>query len=209
VALITEAQCRERIPQLAGAPSGDPHLLRLIDTAGAACAAWCGWPAVSAGVAPTLERATYTLYVGPHHGGVIVEGAELWLPVRAVASVTSIHVDPMQGYSSTYLLASTDYSLDGTRGRIRLLPSGVTGAWSEDPYTTRVVVVAGFTAGEIPADVQLAAAEIVAHAYGQATQQAAAETPPLRDAVLPRRAAQLLARYRVHHHAAAGAMVPA
>jgi len=207
VALCTEAQCRERIPQLAGAPSGDTHLLRLIDAVGAACAIWCGWPPATAGTAPSLERATYTLYVGDHHGGVIVESAELWLPVRAVSSVTSIHVDDLQGYGSSYLLASTDYALDTERGRIRLLPSGVTGGWSETPYTTRVICVAGFAAGEIPTSVVMAAVEAVAHMYAQGAQQVAAESPQVRDTVLPLRSRQLLAPYRTSHGVAAGSTV--
>lgn len=156
MALITTAEAYAMIPGLASG-SSDTLVGDLIDRAGDALAAWCGFSAASAGGAPSLESTTYTEYLdGPEHGNA----RAVKLSFRPVASITTIHDDSDWGYGAAYLVSSSDYVLDGQAGRVWLTPSAAH-TWSEGARNIKVVYVAGFST--VPDDVKQACALTVAH----------------------------------------------
>lgn len=198
MALLTAAEARVYIPGITSAE--DTALDVIIARVGAAIARYLGYPAVDAVSQPTIESATYTLKSGARELGVSVseDGTELHIAPRPITSITSIHDDPNQGYSATYLLASTDYTYDAMDGVIRLLPTGVHGAFSRSPYAVKLVVVAGWAAATMPKDIVDAAALTVQHRWAQKKAPGAGANAPETAAVeIPPAARALLAPYRI------------
>jgi hypothetical protein len=196
MALLTAAQARVYIPGITSAE--DTNLDAIILRVGAAIARYLGYPAASAGVSPTIESTTYTLYSGAGELGVVVsqDGTALLTAPRPITAITSIHDDPDQGYGASYLVASTDYTYDALDGVVRLLPTATHGAFSSAPYAVKLVVVAGYAT--VPADIIEAAALTVAHRWRQKKQPGASENAPEADGVgIPPAARALLAPYRI------------
>lgn len=141
MSLITVAEAQQEIQELAGTlAAGDTaYLTALVAAVSSRLATWCGYPRTAAGTAPTMESATYTQYLTG------VGGRSLTLPVWPVVSVTSIYDDPDLGWSSTYLVASSDYSLlDAVHGQVLLGTTATHGAWSTTPGAIKATYVAGF-----------------------------------------------------------------
>jgi hypothetical protein len=202
VALITAAEARLMIPALQS--TGDDTVLdTLIARAGALMAAYCDYPRRAAGSDATLESVAYTLYSGGLSGAVRVaeDGLSLALPVRPVTAVTSVHDDPDQGYSATYLVTSTDYTTDPVDGVIRLLPTRSHGAFSATPYAIKVVATCGFST--VPVELKHACAMVVRHLWdrrgsGSATSVSMqGQSIQIEAEVIPKEARQILAPYRL------------
>jgi uncharacterized phiE125 gp8 family phage protein len=206
VALITAAQARLLIPNLGGVGS-DVDLDTLITRAGAAIAGHLGYPRRSATADASVESATYTLYSGYADGvDVSEDGGSLYLPVRPITSITSIHDDVNLDYGAAYLLDSGDYSYEANTGRIYLRPDATHGQFSTAYASVKVVVVAGYAAGSIPTDLQHACALIIQHWW----QHKRAGTPEsissngtsmqLQQRSMPLEAVELLSPYRLVRH---------
>lgn len=162
MALITTTEARYRIPTLSSSAE-DTLLGVLIAEAGRAFARWCGYP----GLSPTMESASYTLYVdGPG-------GRDLYLPVQPVTAVSSIYDDSTLDFtSSNYLVSSSDYTLvtqqDG-HAIVRLKSTSSWGIWRDGKGNIKAAVTAGFST--IPEDLKRLCAMAVRHAYDQRTTQ--------------------------------------
>jgi len=168
VALVTVAQVRELLPELAG---GDP-LSDAIERAEALIAAWLFFRAADDG-AFHLEDSTYTEVVEPRR----VQGRELHLRMRPIVSITSIHQSPDESYGASDLVDAGDYELQARDGWVLSKLSNSFGGWSSGYRAIRAVYVAGFgTTGNAPEDVQLAVAWQTFHllrgAWRLRTQQA-------------------------------------
>jgi hypothetical protein len=200
MALLTAAEAKEALTGLSGTGS-DTVLDKLIAAVGVAIAEHLGYPRKDATTDASCETLTYTFYSGGNNGRVEIEGRKLILPARPVTSVTSVHDDTDQGYSSSYLVASTDYTTDAVDGVIRLLPTATHGGWSAGEYAVKVIAVCGFTT--VPTNIKQAARWCVRHWWeingrGLSTQISAegvSVTPP--DIAIPKQAAKLLEGYRL------------
>lgn len=159
MALMTAAQLREVIPELTGTAE-DADLTTLIARVDAAFARYCGYPPATATASPTLESAAYTFYLTG------MGGRDLVLPIRPVATLTSIEDDTERDFDgSSYLVASSDYNLrwDPNRGHVVVLKSTAThGYWSTSPGAIKVVATCGYSTA--PGDV-LEAARIAARQW--------------------------------------------
>lgn len=162
MALVTTDECRAYIPSLTvGSSGGETELLALVARANARLAQHCGFPEQAVGVW-TLESAAYTLHV-PHRAA---DGKLLRLPIRPVTAITSIEDDPTWTWDgSTYLVASSDYTLRSKEGQV-LLKDNASHRWSSggrDSLAIKVVCTAGFAT--TPDYVKHAACLLVAYWY--------------------------------------------
>lgn len=150
MALMTAATLRDAIPELSGT-SEDTKLDTLIARCDALFARYCGIPAATATGAPTLESASYTLYLTGSGGRV------LRLPLRAVTAIASIYDDPTLDFTdATYLVSSGDYALryDPHRGQyVQLLSTATHGAWSDGAGQIRISLTSGYSSGAAPGDI--------------------------------------------------------
>lgn len=195
MALITAAQARLALPALTGTTE-DATLSTLIDAIGAAFARHCGYPEASVGGNPTMESATYTLYLTG-------DGSRrLDLPVQPAISITSIEDDDTLDFDgSTYLVTSSDYSL--VKGQHVLLTStSAHGTWNTTEGGIKVVYAAGYLT--VPNDLALAARYAVKNWYdlrgtqGKSSSSMGETSESFRDeALLPPAVRALLAPYRL------------
>lgn len=157
MALITAAEAREALPGLTG--TGEDTLLESIVAAvDSALATWCWFPPPSVGATPTLEDTTYTLYFDKPSSK---DGRRLFLGLRPVQSITSVHYDPNWSYGSgDELTENTDFILDGVSGTLYRHPSS-TQNWGRGLRSIKVVCVAGFAT--IPEEIKTAARLLLKH----------------------------------------------
>lgn len=149
------------IKQLGTSTSEDTLIDTLIARADAVLADYCNFPPASASVDPTLEATTYTHYLD---GGAPTDGRVLLLPVRPVASVTTIHDDDDRtwDYGAADLVSSDDYTLDGVEGRVYLHSDASHAGWTADTRAIKVVYSAGYDTGA-DARITQAIAMLVGH----------------------------------------------
>lgn len=161
MALMTASALRDAIPELTGTAE-DTRLETLIARIDATFATYCGYPAASATASPTLESASYTLYLTGNGG------RELRLPIRPVTAITSIEEDEDLTFDgSSYLVASSDYTLvyDPARGQfVRLKYTATHSAWGTTPLAIKAVVTAGYST--VPGNI-LEAARMAARDWWQ------------------------------------------
>jgi len=146
VALPTAAQVRAYIPSLTGTTE-DVLLGTMIATADAQLAAWLNFPPATDGGKPSLESATYTIYLdGPT---VPSRPTEIRLPCRPVASITSLHDDRNRdwAYDASDLVDSGDYVLKKSEGVVRLKGNSSHGTFTAGDDAIKVVFVGGFDTG--------------------------------------------------------------
>jgi hypothetical protein len=146
MALLTPAEAREMIPALT---NDDALLTTFIARAEQMLAKWCRFPAADAASAPQLEQQTYTMYLS---GPSVLDRSRLFLPVRPVQSITTIHDDADRAFGASTLVPATDYELDATDGNVYLLP-GATTAWSIGTRSIKVVAVCGIDPASTAVDV--------------------------------------------------------
>lgn len=163
MALCTAAEVRDLL-QL----TSETALNTLLDTyatrASVALAQWCGYPPGSSITSPSMESVTYTRYSGDYGLRLSRDRRSLWLEPWPVTSITSVYDDPNEVYGADTLVAAADYGLRGDRGEeLRLEPTATHGAFSTTERAVKIVYVAGYAS--VPADLALAAAELVAHWY--------------------------------------------
>ena len=199
MALTSAANVAAMAPNLTASES---VLSALIARADVALARFCGYPPASAGAAPSLESASYTLYSGTPSLRVI-SGRVLEIDPYPVTAIASIHDDPDEVYTSADLVASSDYVQRGDHGeRIVLKVDAVHGGWSRNDRAVRVICTAGFSS--VPADLETAAIEMVLHLLDLRDRRgvSTASTPDglntaYRDETVPAHVAQLLEPYRL------------
>lgn len=145
MALISTTELVAQIPEIKTGTS-DATLLALlstiIDGIGAAFARACGYPPATASASPTMESASYVLYLTGNGT------RDLPLPVWPVTAVSEVRDDPTQDWTdSAYLVSSADYAIvyDPDMGPILRLTSTATwGLWSANPGAIRVSLTAGY-----------------------------------------------------------------
>lgn len=147
MALVTAAEVRAQLPELLAATDEDTNLGVLIAGVGEAFARFCGYLPATAGATPTMESASYVLYLTGDGG------RDLRPSMQPVTAVASIYDDGSLDFTdSAYLVASTDYAIvyDIHRGSvIRLTSSSTWGQWSTAEGAIKVSCTAGYTS--IPA----------------------------------------------------------
>jgi hypothetical protein len=187
------------LPHLTGTGE-DATLTTMIARADAVLAAWCGYPPASASASPTLESTTYTEYLD---GPSVMEPRALVLPVRPVASITTIHddTDGDWSYDADDLVSSDDYTLDGREGRVYLHDDSTHGSWSSRKRAIKVVFVAGFDTGahKIIAEAISILAHwwALRHGQGKAAQTAGGQSVTARPETIPDRVRELMAPFRM------------
>lgn len=190
MALITQAEAREAIPSL----TADATVVAdMITRLGAHIARYLGYPAQDA-TDPTIESGTLVFYFDPDKGNSLqIDGGRLRLPVRPVASITSIYDDPTgtEAYGSSTLIAASNYALDIETGTVRLLRTA-TWAWSQVERSVKVTCVGGYST--IPGPIKQAAILTLANMYRARAVKASDRGE---DFVIPPQAQQLLAPYRL------------
>lgn len=197
MALVTAAQIRTWVPQVAGSGE-DATLDTLSEAAEGQLAAVCRFPRDDSG-ALGLATATYTDYLdGPDRR----QSREVRLRVRPVVSVTSVHQSPTEDYGASDLIDSGDYMVDAPRGRlISVHASGH--VWLQGYRWIRVIYTAGWgTSGNAPVWLQQAVAYQVAHdlthrqTHGRSpvTQGGQTVADPSPHLGIDRRARQLVSR---------------
>jgi len=148
-----------------------------------------------------LDTVTYTEFVsGPPYG----RPEELLLPVRPVATITTIHSSAARLYDATTLVASGNYTLDGECGVVVAAPGF---SWVTAYRGQQVVFTAGFGvagSGTAPGPIVLAVsyqvqAILSGRRHGPVVDQlqnGAAQQDPQRVAI-DQRAASLLEPFRL------------
>lgn len=200
MALVTAAQIRSYLPQLAGTAE-DTLLDELAGQADRLQAGWCCWPETIPGSGLVgMSSATYTTYPSP----LSDKPSAVRLGHRWVASITSAHVDTEWAYGASTLLTSGDLVVDNERGWLWLKPTS-THAWSTADRANKIIYVAGFTDGSAPEAVIAATAVTVRHLLmkrrvGEVETQSlggSSMTPLDNNLVIPKAAQQALAPYKL------------
>jgi len=190
VAIITQAEARQRLPGLTG---DDATVALLITYTDRVFAHYLGYQAATEGGNPTLESATFTRYL-PGPGG-----RSLFLPFFPIISITSIEDDITEAFDgSSYLVSSSDYSTR-RRGEVRLKQTATHGAWSSSELPViKAVWAAGYST--TPDDLKELAIEYVGLLWqtkatpgitaltgveGSATPTAAGIPPHIRERLMP------------------------
>lgn len=153
MALISAAEARDYIPGLSST-GDDTRIGLLITRADHVLATYCRLPPYSAGQR-SLVAQTYTLYLDTHGGRA------LKLPHWPVASITSIHDDPLLTYGSDTAVSSDDYDIYSDEGLVILTETATWGAWSEARRAAKVIASLGFATA--PEQLKHAAGLLVAH----------------------------------------------
>ncbi len=196
MALLTAAQARALyLPSLTS--SSDTDIDTAIARAEVVLATWLRWPAPTDGGVASLAAATHTFYIdGPDYSEV----RRLSLPIFPIASVTSVHDDVLWSWGSSTEVASSQWTLDKSRGSIMLNPLA-THAWSGAPRAIRVICSAGFATTHL--DVLEAIGRQVAHSWrlrdtqDQTSHSAANSSTSWRDdGTVCREARAILNRYQ-------------
>lgn len=181
------------IPSLGGNTGEDTNIDTLIARADAVLATWCGFPSPAQGTDPTLEATTYTHFL---NGPSETDGRVLLLPVRPVASVTSIHDDTDRDwtYGSADLVASGDYTLDDVEGKVYLHSDAAHGYWRKGLRQIKVIYSAGYDTGA-DARITQGITALVAH-WWQQRHTAGIETTTLTDTTITPSAVEIPAHVR-------------
>lgn len=163
MALCTAAEVRAYMPDLSGTAE-DTALDVFIARIGQAFAEWCGYPAASVGGTPSMESATYTRYYDPARAVRWQGGIQyLALGIHPVTSVTSVFDDPDLAYASADEIVSGDRGLDGSNGRIYLLPTSSASFSATGSRAIKAVFAAGYAT--VPAGLKHAACLAVRDAW--------------------------------------------
>ena len=135
--LVTVAECKALIPELTGTAM-DTVIESLAAQVSTLIARHCGYPAASAGAAPTMDSASYVRYYdGPG-------GRDLDLEVYPVTAVASVYDDADRTWGASTLIDSANYTL--IDGRRLLLASGYSFS------TAKGAIKVSFTAGDATPD---------------------------------------------------------
>ena len=159
MSLVSLSTFKEYLPEVQGTGS-DTELQNLLERVESAVASYIGFPKPIAGettAGPSLADQSYTLYIDePNFDFPFI----LSLPIRPLISVSSWHSDIDRVYGSDSLVASSEYDLDTTLGRIVLKESATTTI--ERGYrANKVVCTAGFVTA--PSDLEHAVCAYAAH----------------------------------------------
>tara|TARA_R110002020_G_scaffold288239_1_gene503719 strand:+ start:31 stop:642 length:612 start_codon:yes stop_codon:yes gene_type:complete len=190
-------------PYLPGLDSGaDGDLNTIIARSESAIADYLGFAPASVGAPAVLTTTTYTLYLD----GPSTEPRMIQLPIKPVASITTIHDDVNWDYGSSELVAASNYTLVGEKGQVWLNPDA-SHVWSTAPRALKIVFVGGFSGSNPDSALSTAILEYCAVIYerrrgGAGRRSASAgnananfNLPPIPDPVR-----QLLRPYRLPVH---------
>lgn len=189
MALVTEAEVKEAIPQL-GSSDYSSAVTTLIARVGELFARRCGYPEATAGATPTMESTSYVLRVDGHGG------RELDLELYPVTAVSAVRDDPTGDYTDdAYLVDSADYAIEEGR-RLVLTSTSTWGAWGRGRLRVRVSMTAGFVT--VPPLLRQLAIQAVRHWWESRNRQGRASASSGGDAI------QYAAEDLIPPHVAAG-----
>jgi uncharacterized phiE125 gp8 family phage protein len=195
IALVTLAQARLalKVPAATVDAVQDAALEDMINRASAFANKWTGrW----------LLLKSYTEYYDGDGGN------SLMLKNYPVDTLTSVHDDPLRVFGASTLIAASDYILDAAGGIIRLWNNAVT--FLQGRANIKVVYTAGYPLASVPYDIQEAVLMIVQHQYkrvyqdqriGLASETIGDHTMQYTDDAIPKKAKEVLERYRLKHSA--------
>lgn len=142
MALVAADVLREYLPEVSGT-GADTELNNLIARVESAIARWLGFPSPDGSNTPTLDVSTYTLYIDePDYDDV----SRLYLPLKPIVSITSIHADSEREYPADSEITSSEYELDKARGIVILKPNVATEGFVRAYRGNKVVGTFGYTA---------------------------------------------------------------
>ena len=144
MAILTIDVLKEYLKDISGSTL-DTDLTAMIDRAESIIAKRLGFPIPDAGGRRTLNEVTYTLYVDEP---MFDKSSVLNLPIRPIASITSIHSDADLVYGSNTEILSDNYILDKEIGQITLKPTKATVLFSYGHRSNKIVCVAGYTSND-------------------------------------------------------------
>ncbi len=149
MSLVTVATLREYLPEIADNTEIDTQLGNLLDRVEKAVANYLGFPWLDTALSPSLESATYTLYVD---SPMVNDPYTLQLPIAPVTAIASIYADASRQYDSSTLIDASTYDLEKALGRVVLNVPIVSRNFSVGKRANKVTLTAGFTAGTLPGD---------------------------------------------------------
>ena len=149
MALVSTTVLKEYLPEIQGT-GADSDLSSLIIRVESAIATWLGFPIADSSSSPSLDSATFTIYLdGPAYSDPLV----LNIPLRPLVSITSIHSDPNQEYDSNSLIDASTYSIDLKLGRVFLSPTNATDGFDRAFRALKVIAVAGYATATTPSPI--------------------------------------------------------
>ena len=141
MSLVSVATLKSYLPEISGS-TADTELTALLDRTEAVISAYLGFPIYDGGSLHVLTTQTYTLYLD---GPMYTDNSVLQLPIRPIASITSVHSDPNLVYGAAHVIDSDEYILDKQLGRLILKPNTATNGFDTAFRAIKVVCSAGYT----------------------------------------------------------------
>ena len=141
MSLVSVATLKTYLPEISGS-TADTELSALLDRTEAVISAYLGFPIYDGGSLHVLTAQTYTLYLD---GPMYTDNSVLQLPIRPIASITSVHSDPNLVYGTAHVIDSDEYILDKQLGRLILKPNTATNGFDTAFRAIKVVCSAGYT----------------------------------------------------------------
>lgn len=141
MSLVSVATLKTYLPEISGS-AADTELSALLDRTEAVISAYLGFPIYDGGALHVLTAQTYTLYLD---GPMYTDNSVLQLPIRPIASITSVHSDPNLVYGAAHVIDSDEYILDKQLGRLILKPNTATNGFDTAFRAIKVVCSAGYT----------------------------------------------------------------
>ena len=168
MSLVSLSTLKEYLPEITGT-GADTELTNIIKRAEADIARFLGFPVSDAGGSPSLEAATYTLYIdNPVFNNKFV----LRLPIKPLITITSIHSDPNRDYTASTEITSGEYHLDLQNAEVIIKIGVSTVAFSNAFRSNRVVCSAGYSSA--PEDLIHAVCVFASQLHRQKTSQGSA-----------------------------------
>ena len=146
--MVTVATLKTYLPEVTGT-GADTDLTNLLERVECAVARYLGWVKPDSANDPQLLAATYTFYL---NGPMFTNSSVIQLPIKPLNSVTSIHSDVDRQYTSSTLISSTDYDVDGLTGQIILDPVNASDSFEYGFRAIKVIANCGYS--NLPSDLE-------------------------------------------------------
>lgn len=147
MALVSASVLREYLPEIGNSTGADTELNSLIARVEAFIARYLGFPPPSASNDTTqLDQATYTLYIDAPSAN---DETVLYLTVKPIISLTSVHSDLNRKYTSDTALTLSNIDIDSVNGKLIIKPTTSTN-FKTGYRANKVVCVAGYSSSPPP-----------------------------------------------------------
>lgn len=152
MSIVSLSSFKEYLPEVQGDGS-DTELQFILDRVESLIANYLGFPSLydsdsGSTISPTLASTAYTLYIdSPFYDNP----RALYLPIKPVSGITSWHSDVERLYGSDTAIASDQYDLDNSGGKI-YLKSTSTSTIESGVRANKIVCTAGFAS--VPRDLE-------------------------------------------------------